>query len=394
MIELLAPAGDLEKLKVAYLYGADAVFIGGNRFSLRARASNFTIDTIKEATRYAHQFRKKLYVTVNIIPHEHDFEGLIDYLKALEEASVDAIIVASYGIMKLALTHTNLEVHLSTQQSTINEDAMKFWVSKGIKRVVLGRELSLNEIEDLKVQSNVDLEVFVHGGMCMSYSGRCSLSDNLTGRDANRGGCAHSCRWEYDLKEDGNQVHDHAFTMSSKDLAAIEHIPKLIDLGIKSLKIEGRMKSLHYVATVVKIYRDIIDRYLNEGQIHDFSPYYDILWDAENRPTSDGYLEGLPTEEGQLFDDDETKPIQSFIAIVKDYDEQSGLTLIEQRNHFTSHIEIDILKPQGDVETVHLGQLMDEQFEHIDVARHPKQLMWVKLPMKLSPYTLIRKHHL
>lgn len=263
MIELLAPAGDLEKLKYALIYGADAVFIGGNQFSLRARASNFTIETIKEAVNFAHKLGKKVYVTTNIIPHEEDVNGLVEYLKALEAAWVDAIICASPLIIKTALKHTNLEIHLSTQQSAINRYSLKFWKEYGVKRIVLGRELLIKMIDDLPKEL-LDIEVFIHGGMCMSYSGRCSLSNTLTNRDANCGGCAHSCRWQYHLYNDNKLISNQYFSMSSKDLMAVAAVPKLIDIGVKSLKIEGRMKSLHYISTVVKTYRMLIDEIMKK----------------------------------------------------------------------------------------------------------------------------------
>jgi len=295
MTELLAPAGDLEKLKIALLYGADAVFIGGQQFSLRARASNFTLEDMKEATTFAHQLGKKVYVTTNIIPHLEDKDNLIEYLKGLEEAKIDAIIAASPYIIETALQHTNLEVHISTQQSAINTPTVNFWAQKGASRVVLGRELTVEEIAEITKGTDTEIEVFIHGGMCMSYSGRCSLSNNMTNRDANRGGCAHSCRWNYDLKEDEQSISENIpFSMSSKDLEAIKQITKLIDANVSSLKIEGRMKSLHYIATVVSTYRELIDEYQATKTIKDYNYYVEKLKKAENRLASTGYLEGLP----------------------------------------------------------------------------------------------------
>ncbi|MBE0700897.1 MAG: U32 family peptidase, partial [Acholeplasmataceae bacterium] len=282
MIELLAPAGDLEKLKIALLYGADAVFIGGQSFSLRARASNFDLDDILQATTFAHAQNKKVYVTTNIIPHNEDMAGLVSYLKALESRNVDAIISASPFIIDMALQHTTLEVHLSTQQSATNAETVNFWHEKGIKRIVLARELDKHQIRQLKTKTHADLEVFIHGGMCMSFSGRCSLSNNMTDRDANRGGCAHSCRWNYDLLVDGKRISENSFSMSSKDLEALEQIPHLIDSGIHALKIEGRMKSLHYIATVVSTYRKLIDLYEKTRTISDFEPFLKELQKAEN----------------------------------------------------------------------------------------------------------------
>ncbi|MDR4969225.1 MAG: peptidase U32 family protein, partial [Acholeplasmataceae bacterium] len=351
MVELLAPAGDLEKLKIALMYGADAVFIGGQNFSLRARASNFTLDDILDATTFAHERNKKVYVTTNIIPHNEDMDGLIEYLKALEQRNVDAIISASPFIIDMAIKHTSLEVHLSTQQSASNAESVNFWHQKGIKRIVLARELDKHQIRKLKKKTDADLEVFIHGGMCMSYSGRCSLSNNMTDRDANRGGCAHSCRWNYDLTVKGESVSDLSFSMSSKDLEALEQIPHLIDSGVSSLKIEGRMKSLHYIATVVSTYRKLIDEYEKAHEIKNFKPYMIDLQKAENRLASHGYLEGLPGVEQQLYNQRSEQPTQLFIGLVQDYDEKTQIATIEQRNYFENGTEVEVFSPNGEIKT-------------------------------------------
>lgn len=391
MIELLAPAGDLEKLKVALLYGADAVFVGGQNFSLRARASNFTIADIEEACRFAHSRGKKVYVTTNIIPHHEDLEGILEYLKALEKARVDAIISASPSIIDVALRETSLEVHLSTQQSVYNTNTVNFWFNQGIKRIVLARELDKSQIAKLIQGTEADIEVFIHGGMCMSFSGRCSLSDNFTLRDANRGGCAHSCRWNYQLRQNNQTIHNLPFSMSSKDLATIEQIPFLIDAGVKSLKIEGRMKSLHYIATVVSTYRKLIDDYKTKGTITDFSPYQKELDKAENRLTSFGYLEGLPGIDQQLFNQRSEKPTQQFIGLGIDYDEKTKRAKIEQRNHFTTGMEIEVFNPSGNHFTFILEKLFDEDYQEITIARHPKQLLYMETPQRVEPYAMIRR---
>jgi putative protease len=391
VIELLAPAGDLEKLKIALMYGADAVFIGGQQFSLRARASNFTLDDLLEATTFAHQRNKKVYVTTNIIPHHEDMHDLIEYLKALEGCHVDAIISASPYIIDMALAHTHLEVHLSTQQSTTNAKTVNYWYARGVKRIVLARELDKHHIRLIRSQTEADLEVFIHGGMCMSFSGRCSLSNNMTDRDANRGGCAHSCRWNYDLMDGETKVSDTAFSMSSKDLEALEQIPHLIDSGVSSLKIEGRMKSLHYIATVVATYRRLIDDYMKHHQILDFTPYMKELEKAENRLASHGYLEGLPGVEQQLYNMRSERPTQLFIGLVMDYDEQTGLATIEQRNHFTEGETVEIFHPSGLVEPFIIQGLMDETYQPLDVARHPKQILKIKVPFHVEPYAMLRK---
>ena len=391
MVELLAPAGDLEKLKIALMYGADAVFIGGQNFSLRARASNFTLEDIKEACQFAHERHKKVYVTTNIIPHNEDIEGVLTYLKGIQDAKVDAIISASPYIIDQALEHTTLEVHLSTQQSAYNTNTVNFWYEKGIKRVVLARELSKEDIKLLANQTKADIEVFIHGGMCMSFSGRCSLSDNMTERDANRGGCAHSCRWNYELTSDGKKISDHAFSMSSKDLEALEHIPYLIDAGVSSLKIEGRMKSLHYIATVVSTYRNLIDTYIKDKEIKDFKPHYEELIKAENRLTSIGYLEGLPGVEQQLFNQRSEKPSQLFIGLGIAYDQETKLATIEQRNYFKVGSKIEVFNPSGVRFESIVEDLFDESNEKIDVARHPKQILKLHVPYEIEPYAMIRK---
>ena len=392
MIELLAPAGDLEKLKIALLYGADAVFIGGVEFSLRARASNFTLKDIADACSFAHEKGKKVYVTTNIIPHNEDMDGLIEYLKGLEECKVDAIISASPYIIDMAVKHTSLEVHLSTQQSALNTETVNFWYERGIKRIVLARELDKHQIRKVKENTKADLEVFIHGGMCMSYSGRCSLSDNMTNRDANRGGCAHSCRWSYDLVQDGNKISEEAFSMSSKDLEALEQIPYLIDSNISSLKIEGRMKSLHYIATVVSTYRRLIDTYLKDHRIDDFTPYLIELQKAENRLTSHGYLEGLPGVEQQLFQMKNEQPSQLFIGLIVDYNEESQIATIEQRNYFEIGTEIEIFHPNGTTEHFKLEEMKDLEGNDTHVARHPKQLLKIKIPFTVEPYAMMRKY--
>jgi len=391
MIELLAPAGDLEKLKIALLYGADAVFIGGQNFSLRARASNFTLSDILEATTFAHERHKKVYVTTNIIPHNEDMDGLIEYLKDLEARHVDAIISASPFIIDMALKHTKLEVHLSTQQSAMNAETVNFWHDRGITRIVLARELDKHQIRSLKTKTNAAIEVFIHGGMCMSYSGRCSLSNNMTDRDANRGGCAHSCRWNYDLKAGKTSVSKHAFSMSSKDLEALEQIPFFIDSNVSSLKIEGRMKSLHYIATVVSTYRTLIDTYDQKGKIESFEPYLIELQKAENRLTSHGYLEGLPGVEQQLYNMRSEQPTQLFIGLVESYDVETQIATIGQRNYFEIGAEVEMFCPDGTVKPFKIEYMTDIDGVDLTVARHPKQILKIKVPFLVEPYAMLRK---
>ena len=390
--ELLAPAGDLEKLKIAILYGADAVFIGGLKFSLRSRASNFTIEDIKEGCKFAHEHNAKVHVTCNIVMHNIDTDGIKEYLMALDDAGVDAVIASSFYILKMVKKYTKMEAHVSTQASISNEEAVKFFEEEGMNRVVLARELSLEEIKKVRENSNIDLEVFIHGGMCVSISGRCMLSNNMTNRDANRGGCAHSCRWCYDLKDVNDKTYNPKgdyFAMSSKDLCAIKAIPALMDLGINSFKIEGRMKSLHYIATVVNAYRKIIDEYKLNHKIKDFKIYEDAISKAENRLTSTGFLFGLPTVEEQLYDLNLTVPTKEFVGIVESYDENEKMLYVEQRNYFTPNSTLEVFTPEKTF-TIKIAEIYDLDNNLLDAARHPKQHIKFKCDIKLNPYDMLR----
>lgn len=392
MTELLAPAGDLEKLKIAILYGADAVFIGGMEFSLRARASNFTLDNIKEGADFCHQYGKKLYVTTNIIPHNDNMDALIEYLKGLEQAGVDAIIAASPYIVETAKKHTRIPVHISTQQSVVNGHAVRFWKDLGAERVVLGRELDIDEIKAITTDSEVEIEVFIHGGMCASYSGRCTLSNNMTDRDANRGGCAHSCRWNYDLYADDTLISDEKmpFSMSSKDLQTLAYIPKLIDAKVSSLKIEGRMKSIHYIATVVRSYRLLMDEYIQTGQIKDIAIYEKEIRKAENRLTSYGFLGGMPKAEQQLYNLRSEEPTKEFLGLVVDYDPNSKIATIEQRNHFIPGELVELVGPKYQ-QSFEMGEIRDVSGQVLDAARHPKQILKIHIPFEVKPYDMLRK---
>ena len=388
--ELLAPAGDLEKLKIAILYGADAVFIGGLKFSLRSRASNFTIEDIKEGCDFAHKHNAKIHVTCNIVMHNLDTEGIIDYLKELENAGVDCIIASSLYILEMVKKHTKMEAHVSTQASTTNEEAVSFYESLGMDRCVLSRELSLDEIEMIKKKSNIDLEVFIHGGMCVSYSGRCMLSNNMTNRDANRGGCAHSCRWCYDLVSDGkvlNPLGDY-FAMSSKDLCAITAIPRLMDIGVNSFKIEGRMKSLHYIATVVNSYRKIIDEYEKNHKVEDFDYYINQISKAENRLTSTGFLFNEPTVEQELYDLNLSVPTKDFIGIVRSYNKETKECIIEQRNYFLPNTTIEVFTPNETFD-LKIGNIYDLDGNIKESCNHPLEIVKFEGP-KLDEYSLLR----
>ncbi len=390
--ELLAPAGNLEKLKIALLYGADAVFLGGKAFSLRARASNFSIDDISEAVTFAHNLNKKIYVTTNIFPHSEDLEGLEKYLKTLEEIGVDAIIAASPAVIRTARASTNLEIHVSTQQSITNAKAIDFWAQRDVKRIVLAREVSLNELAEITPKSAIDLEVFIHGGMCVSYSGKCTLSNSMAERDANRGGCAHSCRWNYDLFHEGEKQNTSMpFSMASKDLQSVKYISRLIDLGVDSLKIEGRMKSMHYIATVVSTYRKLIDDITGEIDM-DLPSYLLEIKKAENRMTSKGFMEGMTDVDEQLYNLQSEQPTQEFIGIIREVDSQKGTAIVEQRNYFKDGDLVEVFSPNFQPTAFMVENMKDaDTGEPLAVARHPQQRIEISIPLPVSSYDMMRK---
>jgi len=396
-VELLAPAGDLEKLKIAVLYGADAVYMGGKKFSLRARASNFTLKDIKEGCRFAHRHGAKVYVTMNIIPHEEDFTGVKQYLKSLERAKVDGIIVSSMSVAELSKEVTpSLDLHISTQLSSTNSSAVNEYQRMGFSRVVLAREVLPEDMEKIVRNTDCELEVFIHGGMCVSYSGRCMLSNHLTNRDANRGGCAHSCRWNYDLYRNGEIINDKLqfFTIGSKDLVGLKHIFRLISLGIKSLKIEGRMKSLYYIATVVRCYRLLIDDYNKTGgdeSLIDWDFYLQEIAKAENRLSSTGFLAGKPTIDEQLYHSESEMPTKDFLGIVLKYDGRSKIATIEQRNYFSLGDVVEFFGPQLANTKMQISMMMNENKEPLEIARYPLQIVKIKVPFKLSPFDMMRK---
>lgn len=397
-IELLAPAGDLNRLKIAVMYGADAVYIGGKQFSLRSRASNFGIEEIAEGVKFANKYGAKIHVTCNILPHEEDFEGLKEYLQDLERVGVTAIIVASYSIMKLAKeVAPKLEVHVSTQHSSTNSSAMAFWQEQGMDRVVLARECTLEDVQMTCENAQVPVECFIHGGMCISYSGRCTLSNNMTNRDANRGGCAQSCRWKYHLYDmtDEKELSDeeYLFSMSSKDLCAAEHLKDLIDCGVASLKIEGRMKSAYYLATIVRCYRMMIDEIYAKG---DIAPEK-MLWyqkefaKAENRLCADGFYSGSPTYHSQLFGINGAGVTQEFIAYVLDYDEEKQVAKLEVRNNFACDIDCEVFGPNTDNTIFKMPMMYDENGESLSVCKNPMDVVYIKTSVVMQKHDMIRK---
>ncbi len=399
--ELLAPAGNLEKLKVAVMYGADAVFIGGQEFSLRSNAGNFTIADITEGVAFAKAYGASIYVTTNIFCHNENMDGLEPYLQALETAGVRGIIVADpYIIETCQQVAPQLEVHLSTQQSLINYKAAQFWQEQGLERLVIAREATKAEIAEIIENVDVEIEVFVHGAMCIAYSGRCTLSNHMTARDSNRGGCCQSCRWEYDLvktDETGDLMplaHDDEaqFAMSPKDLNLIQSIPEMIELGVDSLKVEGRMKSIHYVATVVSVYRKVIDRYCADPD--NFTITAEFIAELEkcaNRETAPAFFAGIPSFNEQLFDHRDEHPTKEFIGVVQAYDPTTQIATIQQRNYFKPGDEIEFFGPKIENVTMTVEAIIDETGEAIDAARHPLQILQLKVPHHVNPNDMMRK---
>lgn len=394
--ELLAPAGNLEKLKVAIMYGADAVFVGGKEFSLRSQASNFSLEDIQEGVEFAKKYGAHIHVTCNIILHQDNLEGLKDYLKKLDEIGVTAIIVADPYIMKIAKDmKLGLEVHVSTQLSTLNSQAISFYQNMGMDRVVLGREVTYDDLKCIMDKVDVDIEYFIHGAMCIHYSGRCMLSNYLSRRDANRGGCSQSCRWYYDLYQDGklvNQENDMPFSMSSKDMSLVAHIGELIELGVDSFKIEGRMKSVHYIATVVSTYRKLIDTYCEDPDHFQQSDYFEKeLLKAANRAFCHGFYYEHPTVNEQLFNMRDEHPTQEFVMRIVDYDKETKLAKIEQRNYFKLGDQIEVFSPHHDNLCFTVKKLYNEDMEEIDVANHPMEILYVEIPYQVLSNDMGRK---
>lgn len=394
--ELLAPAGNLEKLKTAIMYGADAVFVGGKEFSLRSQASNFTIEDIREAVEFANEYGAHIHVTCNIILHQDNLKGIEDYLKTLDDIGVTAIIVADPYIMKIAKDlNLNLEVHVSTQLSTLNLKAIQFYANMGMDRVVLGREVTYDDLKVIMEKTPVDIEYFIHGAMCIHYSGRCMLSNYLSRRDANRGGCSQSCRWYYDLYDQGelvNKENDMPFSMSSKDMALVDHIGELIELGVDSFKIEGRMKSLHYIATVVSTYRKLIDAYCEDPDHFKQDDFYrQELNKAANRALCHGFFYEHPSQEEQLFNLRDEHPTQEFVMRVLDYYPETKLAKIEQRNYFKIGDKIEIFSPYHKNIIVSVNKLYNEDMELIEVANHPMEVLYLEIEYPVKENDMGRK---
>lgn len=399
--ELLAPAGSLEKLKIAVRYGADAVFIGGREYGLRSSADNFSFEEMKEGVAFAKKYGAKIYVTTNIYAHNENIPGLEDYILGLQAAGIAGIIVADPLIIETCRKIApEIEVHLSTQQSLTNWKAAQFWKEEGLERVVLARETSAEEIREIKEKVDIEVETFIHGAMCIAYSGRCALSNHMTARDSNRGGCCQSCRWSYHLYEQTDVTEDKPlftaddapFAMSSKDLNLLQSIPKMIELGIDSLKIEGRMKSIHYIATVVTVYRKVIDAYCADPDNFVIrQEWIDELDKCANRETAAAFFEGVPQYTEQIFGSELSKPTVSFAGLVLDYDEKSQLVTLQQRNYFENGDTVEFFGPHLESFSQVVEQIWDEDGQALDAARHPLQVVTFKIKEKVSEFDMMRR---
>lgn len=387
--ELLSPAGDLERLKIAILYGADAVYVGGPLFSLRANATNFTLKELKEGVIFAHQHNCKVYVTVNIVLHNKESIKILDYLKKLDKIGVDAIIASDPYIVFLALHNTKLKVHLSTQQSTLNYEAIDYWKKKGVSRIVLGREISKKEIDEIRKKVDIELECFIHGAMCAGYSGRCVLSNYFTNRDANRGGCAQICRWDFSLLDENKQNPSKDFTFCTKDLSMLENIKDMIDQGITSFKIEGRMRSTYYIATSISIYRKVIDEYWHNKDNYKYNKEYEkILRRVANRDSVPQFYDGKNGINANYYNGRMEISNQDFLGIVKSY--KDGYATIEQRNYFKVGDEVEFFGPNIDVTRIKLEEILDEDNNSIDIVCHPKQIVKIKIDKPLYKDDMMR----
>jgi U32 family peptidase len=400
-IELLAPAGNLDKLKMAIIYGADAVYLGGPSFGLRAGAGNFNFEQMKEGIDFAHSRGAKVYVTVNIIAHNRDLIGLEEYLRKIEEVGADAIIVADPGIFAIAKEVVpQMPIHISTQANNTNWAGAKFWYEQGAERVVMARELSLEEIGEIKAKVPVELEAFVHGAMCISYSGRCLLSNYMANRSANLGECAHPCRWKYYLVEETRPGEYYpieedergTYIYNSKDLCMIDHIPELIKAGITSFKIEGRMKSVYYVATIVNAYRRALDKY----QANQENYQIDEQWKQEmgkvsHRDYTTGFYFNKPTHEDQSYASSAYLRSYDFVGLVKEYDEVNNLVVLEQRNKILQGDLLEYAGPAGDIFEAEIIEMYDDKGNPITEAPHPQQVIKYKLDRMVVPFTMVRR---
>lgn len=401
-IELLAPAGNMEKLKMAVIYGADAVYLAGPRFGLRAGAGNFSLEEMREGIKFAHERNRKVYVTMNILPHNGDFEGIEDYITQVSESGADAIIVSDLGILSVVKEiNPSMPVHISTQANVTNYKSAMMYKKLGASRIIAARELSLEELSFIhKEVPDIELEAFVHGAMCISYSGRCLLSSFMCGRDANRGDCAQSCRWKYYLVEEKRPgeyypvMEDErgTFILNSKDLCMIEHIPELAAAGITSFKIEGRMKSSFYVSTVVRAYRMALDAYLSDTGNYVFrQEWLEEVSKVSHRSFTTGFFFNKPGAESQNYGTSSYIQSHEFVGIVLSYDEKEKTALIEQRNRIFSGDEIEIMQPDGHDIQIKITEMWDVEGNPIDSTPHPQMKYFIKVPGQVMPNSILRK---
>ena len=400
-VELLAPAGNLEKLKTAILYGADAVYCGGFSYGLREGADNFSYQDLKEGTEFIHKRGKKIYVTVNMIPHNEDLDGLPEYLHQLDEIGVDALIISDPGVLQI-IRDENIEIplHLSTQANAVNYASVNFWHNLGMERIILARELSKEEIKEIREKTEITLEMFVHGAMCISYSGRCLLSNYFVNRDANRGKCAHSCRWKYHLVEEERpgeyypvfEDEHGTHIMNSKDLCLIEYIPEIIETGVDSLKIEGRMKGMHYVANVTSTYRKAIDAFYQDPENYKFKEkWLKDLKKVSHRGYTTGFFLHPPTEEDQNYESSAYRRTFDFMGIIRGYDAEKKEALIEVRHKFFKGDKIEILKYNGEVQTETVDYIINEEGVEVEDAPHPKEIIRVPVENEYSELEVVRR---
>ena len=401
--ELLVPASSLEVLKVAVIFGADAVYIGGEAFGLRAKAKNFSMDDIREGIAFAHAHNVKVYITANILAHNADLEGVRGYFEELKEVGPDALIISDPGVFMIAReVCPEIDIHVSTQANNTNYATFNFWYQQGARRVVTARELSLVELKQIRenIPDDLEMETFIHGAMCISYSGRCLLSNYCTGRDANHGACTHPCRWKYSIVEETRPgeympVYENergTFIFNSKDLCMIEHIPEMFDTGVDSYKIEGRMKTALYVATVARTYRKALDDYMEDPELYKKNmPWYlDQISNCTYRQFTTGFFFGKPDEDAQIYDSNTYVKEYTYLGIVGEQN-ADGLYRIEQRNKFSVGEVIEVMKPDGQNIEVTVQKILNEEGEAMESAPHPKQVLYIDLGHTLEQYDILRR---
>ncbi|EOI07044.1 U32 family peptidase [Enterococcus moraviensis ATCC BAA-383] len=401
--EVLAPAGTLEKLKTAIHYGADAVYIGGNAYGLRSRAGNFTKEDMIEGVAFANEHGAKVYVAANMVTHEGNQEGAGDFFREIRDVGISAVIVSDPALIEICAAEApGLPIHLSTQASATNYETLEFWKNEGLERVVLAREVSMDEVAEIRKNTDVEIEAFIHGAMCISYSGRCTLSNHMSMRDANRGGCSQSCRWKYELYDmpfgaertsltDKGEVEEE-FSMSAVDMAMIQHIPELIQNGVDSFKIEGRMKSIHYVSTVANVYKKAVDTYMEDPENYECKQeWIDELWKVAQRELSTGFYYHVPTDEEQLFGERRKIPQYKFIGEVMAYDPVTKVATIRQRNHFSVGDEIEFYGPGFNHFHQTVEVMYNEDGESIDRAPNPMMILTMPVEEPVAIGDMIRK---